>query len=92
MAILGNVKIDKAWLVPGYKGHERPTADGAMFQLIQVEVDTGIASAAVKETIGFVRTKPRPWVDCGLDHAWNDPSAPQAIRYGAIARSSEDAV
>lgn len=77
--ILDNVRVDKAWLVPGYKGYERPTADGAIFQVIQVAVDTGIASAAVKETIDFVRTKSRPWVDSGLDHAWDDPYTIQAI-------------
>lgn len=77
--ILDNVKVDKAWLVPGYKGYDKPTADGAIFQLIQVAVDTGIAQAAIKETIEFVRTKSRPWVDSGLDHAWDDPYTIQAI-------------
>ena len=77
--ILDNVKVDKAWLVPGYKGYEKPTADGAIFQIIQVAVDTGIASAAIRETIDFVRTRSRPWVDSGLDHAWDDPYTIQAI-------------
>ncbi|UTS89773.1 SfnB family sulfur acquisition oxidoreductase [Rhizobium anhuiense] len=77
--ILDSVKVDKAWLVPGYKGYDRPTADGAIFQIIQVAVDTGIASAAIKETIDFVRTKSRAWVDSGLDHAWDDPYTIQAI-------------
>jgi len=77
--ILDNVKVDKAWLVPGYKGYDKPTADGAIFQIIQVAVDTGIASAAIKETIDFVRTKSRAWVDSGLDHAWDDPYTIQAV-------------
>ncbi|EJL57682.1 sulfur acquisition oxidoreductase, SfnB family [Rhizobium sp. CF122] len=77
--ILDNVKVDKAWLVPGYKGYDKPTADGAIFQIIQVAVDIGIASAAIKETINFVRTKSRAWVDSGLDHAWDDPYTIQAI-------------
>ena len=77
--ILDNVKVEKAWLVPGYKGYDKPTADGAIFQIIQVAVDTGIASAAIKETIDFVRTKSRAWVDSGLDHAWDDPYTIQAI-------------
>jgi SfnB family sulfur acquisition oxidoreductase len=77
--ILDNVKVDKAWLVPGYKGYDKPTADGAIFQIIQVAVDTGIASAAIKETINFVRTKSRAWVDSGVDHAWDDPYTIQAI-------------
>jgi SfnB family sulfur acquisition oxidoreductase len=77
--ILENVKVHKTWLVPGYKGYERPTADGAIFQIIQVAVDTGIASAAIKETIDFVRTKSRAWVDSGLDNAWDDPYTIQAV-------------
>jgi SfnB family sulfur acquisition oxidoreductase len=77
--ILDNVRVDKAWLVPGYKGYERPTADGAIFQIIQVAVDTGIAAAAIKETIAFVRTKSRAWIDSGLDHAHDDPYTIQAI-------------
>ncbi|MUO79083.1 SfnB family sulfur acquisition oxidoreductase [Agrobacterium vitis] len=77
--ILENVKVDKAWLVPGYKGYEVPTADGAIFQIIQVAVDTGIAQAAIVETIDFVRTKSRPWVDSGLERTSDDPYTIQAV-------------
>lgn len=66
--------MDKAWLVPGYKGYEVPTADGAIFQIIQVAVDTGIAQAAIVETIDFVRTKSRPWVDSGLSAPATTPT------------------
>ncbi len=77
--ILENVKVPKTHVVPGYKGYERPTADGAIFQIIQVAVDTGIAKAAIDETIRFVKTKSRPWVDSGLDHASQDPYTIQAV-------------
>ncbi|MBL0375510.1 SfnB family sulfur acquisition oxidoreductase [Rhizobium sp. KVB221] len=77
--ILDNVKVDKAWVVPGYKGYDKPTADGAIFQIIQVAVDTGIASAAIKETVDFVRTKSRAWVDSGVENAWDDPYTIQAV-------------
>ncbi|OWV97386.1 SfnB family sulfur acquisition oxidoreductase [Rhizobium sp. R72] len=77
--ILNNVKVPKTHLVPGYKGYEVPTADGAIFQIIQVAVDTGIARAAIDETVTFVRTKSRAWVDSGLEHAWDDPYTIQAI-------------
>jgi len=77
--ILNNVKVPKTHLVPGYKGYEVPTADGAIFQIIQVAVDTGIAQAAIDETISFVRTKSRAWVDSGVDNAWDDPYTIQAI-------------
>jgi SfnB family sulfur acquisition oxidoreductase len=77
--ILDNVKVPKTHLVPGYKGYEVPTADGAIFQVIQAAVDTGIARAAIEDTIAFVRSSSRAWVDSGVDHAWQDPYTIQAI-------------
>jgi alkylation response protein AidB-like acyl-CoA dehydrogenase len=73
------VRVPKTHLVPGYKGYERPTADGAIFQIIQVAVDAGIAAAAIADTIRFVREKSRPWVDSGKDHATEDPYTIQAV-------------
>jgi SfnB family sulfur acquisition oxidoreductase len=77
--ILDNVKVPKTYLVPGYKGYEVPTADGAIFQVIQAAVDTGIARAAIEDTIAFVRSSSRAWVDSGVEHAWQDPYTIQAI-------------
>ncbi|PBC10538.1 SfnB family sulfur acquisition oxidoreductase [Mesorhizobium sp. WSM3859] len=77
--IIDNVKVPKTHLVPGYKGYDKPTADGAIFQIIQVAVDTGIAQAAIDETVNFVRTKSRAWIDSGVDNAWDDPYTIQAI-------------
>jgi SfnB family sulfur acquisition oxidoreductase len=77
--ILKDVKVPKSHLVPGHKGYDHPTADGAIFQIIQAAVDAGIAKAAIDETIDFVRKKARPWIDSGLDHAWQDPFTIQAI-------------
>jgi alkylation response protein AidB-like acyl-CoA dehydrogenase len=77
--ILDNVKVPKTHLIPGYKGYDKPTADGAIFQIIQVAVDTGIAEAAINETIRFVKTRTRPWVDSGVDDAGKDPYTIHAI-------------
>jgi SfnB family sulfur acquisition oxidoreductase len=77
--LLDNVRVPKTHLVPGYKGYDKPTTDGAVFQIIQVAVDTGIAKAAIDETVAFVKTKSRPWVDSGLDHASQDPYTIQAV-------------
>ena len=77
--ILDNVKVPKTHLVPGYKGYEVPTADGAIFQVIQCAVDLGIARAAIKDTKDFVQHRSRAWVDSGLDHASQDPYTIQAI-------------
>ena len=77
--ILDHVVVPKTYLVPGYLGYERPTADGAIFQIIQAAVDTGIAKAAIEDTIAFVRTKSRPWIDSGQDRASDDPYTIAAI-------------
>lgn len=67
------VRVPKTHLVPAWKGYDRPSADGAVFQIIQAAVDAGIARAALAETIDFVRTKSRPWIDSGLERASDDP-------------------
>jgi SfnB family sulfur acquisition oxidoreductase len=77
--LIDDVRVPKTHLVPGYKGYDHPTADGAIFQIIQVAVDTGIAQAALDETVEFVRTKSRPWIDSGLEQASQDPYTIQAI-------------
>jgi SfnB family sulfur acquisition oxidoreductase len=77
--LIESVKVPKTHLVPGYKGYDHPTADGAIFQIIQVAVDTGIAQAALDETVRFVRTKSRAWVDSGVDQASQDPYIIQAV-------------
>lgn len=77
--IIDNVKVPKTHLVPGYKGYDKPTADGAIFQIIQVAVDTGIAQAAIDETVRFVRTRSRAWIDSGVENAWDDPYTIQAV-------------
>ena len=77
--IIDDVKVPKTHLVPGYRGYDKPTADGAIFQIIQAAVDTGIAEAAIKDTLTFVRGSSRAWVDSGLEHAWQDPYTIQAV-------------
>ena len=76
---LKDVKVSKTHLVPGFRGYDHPTADGAIFQIIQAAVDTGIARAAIQDTIEFVRNKARAWVDSGLEHATQDPYTIQGI-------------
>ena len=90
--ILDQVRVPKINLVPGYKGYERPTADGPIFQIIQAAVDTGIARGTLEETIRFVREKSRPWVDSGLDHAWQDPYTIQRIGDMSVRLSATEAL
>lgn len=89
---LDNVKVPKTHLVPGWKGYAEPTADGAIFQIIQAAVDLGIARAAIKDTIDFVRHRSRAWVDSGLERASDDPYTIQAIGDLQLRASAAEAV
>lgn len=70
---LDNVYVPASHVVPAYLGYDNPTADGPIFQIIQVAIDGGIAANAIEDTIAFVREKSRPWVDSGLERACDDP-------------------
>ena len=90
--LLDEVTVPKARLVPGWKGYDRPTADGAIFQVIQAAIDLGIARAAIRDTIDFVRNRSRPWIDSGLDHAWQDPYTIQAIGALVLKANAAEAI
>jgi SfnB family sulfur acquisition oxidoreductase len=89
---LDNVKVPKTHLVPGWKGYAEPSADGAIFQIIQAGVDLGIARAAIKDTIEFVKTRSRAWVDSGLERASDDPYTIQAIGDLVLRANATEAV
>ena len=73
-----NVRVPRSRLVP-VAAFERPTAAGAISQIIQSAIDAGIAAAAIAETIAFVRTRSRPWIDSGKESAGEDPFTISAI-------------
>jgi SfnB family sulfur acquisition oxidoreductase len=77
--VIDNVRVPKSHLVPGYKGYDQPTADGAIFQIIQAAVDTGIAKNAIDDTIALVRGKARAWVDSAQERASDDPYTIHAV-------------
>ena len=58
--ILDNVKVPKTHLCPATRATTARPPTAPIFQIIQAAVDTGIARAAIDETIDFVRTKSRP--------------------------------
>lgn len=75
---IDNVKIPTNRVVP-VAAFARPTAAGAISQIIQAAIDGGIAEAALEETIDFVRTKSRPWIDSGKHNASEDPLTISAV-------------
>ncbi len=77
--IVNAVRVPAARVIPAYKAFERATPAGPISQIIQAAVDAGIARGAVQETIDFVRSKSRPWIDSGREHASEDPFTIAAI-------------
>ncbi len=76
---LENVRVKSDWIVPGYKAFERPTLTGPLSQVIQAAIDSGIARAALNETVRFVRERSRPWIDSKVERASDDPLTILAI-------------
>ncbi len=70
--ILEDVFVPASHVVPAWRGYDHPNIDGPVSQMIQAAVDAGIAHAAVEDLIAFVRSKSRPWIDSGQDHAHED--------------------
>lgn len=69
---LKDVFVPSSHIVPAYGAFERPTPAGPISQIIQSAIDAGIAKGTIADTIAFVRTQSRPWVDSGQDHAFED--------------------
>ncbi|MDR2032237.1 MAG: SfnB family sulfur acquisition oxidoreductase [Azoarcus sp.] len=75
---LENVRVPKSRVIP-IDAFDNPTIAGPVSQIIQAAIDVGIASGAIQETIAFVRTRSRPWIDSGKDTAAEDPLTISAV-------------
>jgi SfnB family sulfur acquisition oxidoreductase len=72
----GGVKIENVrlprWRLLPVVAFDRPTIAGPVSQIIQSAIDAGIARGAIEDTIAFVRTQSRPWIDSGKESAAED--------------------
>jgi SfnB family sulfur acquisition oxidoreductase len=68
--------------VPHHLTFQGPQLHGAVAQLLHAAIDAGIASGALAEAVGFVRSKSRPWFESGYDKATEDPLLIQ--RFGEL--------
>jgi len=90
--ILSNVYVRADAVVFHHKGFERPTIIGSVGQIIHAGVDLGIARAAFAETVDFVKTSSRPWMDSGVDRASDDPLTIAKVGQIAIRLEAATAV
>jgi SfnB family sulfur acquisition oxidoreductase len=70
---LENVIVPADHVIHVHQFAGSPNLYGPTSQLIQAAIDLGIARAAIEETIAFVKTRARPWMDSGKDSAAEDP-------------------
>ena len=71
--VFDNVSVPAAQVLVVKDLFQRPNNIGPVSQLIQAAIDVGIAEAAVRDTIAFVTTRSRPYIDSGLERAADDP-------------------
>jgi len=71
--ILKNVRVNKEQILLSYQAYRKPTTRGPFSQIIHVAIDIGIARAAINETVKFVKTQSRPWIDAKVETASEDP-------------------
>lgn len=79
-------------VIPFYESFETPTSMGPLGQIIHAAVDIGIGRGALAETIDFVRTKSRPWIDSGKETAAEDPYTIAAIGDLTLRQHAADAL
>ena len=68
-----DLRIPEFNVFPSYRSYESPTLAGPFAQITTAAIDAGIAHAALRDAIAFVREHARPWIDSGVERASDDP-------------------
>ena len=71
--VLEAVRVPASHVFPAHRVSDFPTLNGPISQIIQAAIDAGIAQAAIADTLTFVRTRSRPWIDSNVERASDDP-------------------
>lgn len=69
---MAGVFVPDSHVIAAYAAADKPTLYGPVSQIIQAAIDLGIARGIMADTLDFVRTKSRPWIDAGQDRAAED--------------------
>lgn len=90
--LLGDIRLPADHVFDTQAVTERPALYGPISQLIQAAIDLGIAREALDETVSFVRTRSRPWIDSGVERASDDPLTIAAVGDLAIRVHAAEAL
>jgi SfnB family sulfur acquisition oxidoreductase len=89
---LEEVFVPDSHVIAAYQASARPTLYGPVSQIIQAAIDLGIARGTIADTIAFVRTGSRPWIDSGQDRAAEDVYTIAAIGDLQVRLHAADAI
>jgi SfnB family sulfur acquisition oxidoreductase len=83
------ILVGKDQIIPHQDVFDRPTPMGPLAQIIHAAVETGIARAALKDTLDFTRQNARPWFETKYERGTDDPhliaqAGELAIRVNAV--------
>jgi len=90
--VLEGVRVPASHVFPAHRVSDFPTLNGPVSQIIQAAIDAGIAKAAVDDTLTFVRTRSRPWIDSSVERASDDPLTVREIGHLHIQLHAAEAL
>jgi SfnB family sulfur acquisition oxidoreductase len=90
--VLEGVRVPASHVFPAHRVSDFPTLNGPVSQIIQAAIDAGIAKAAVDDTLTFVRTRSRPWIDSHVERASDDPLTVREIGHLHIQLHAAEAL
>jgi SfnB family sulfur acquisition oxidoreductase len=84
-----SIPVSKDQVIPHQDVFDRPTPMGPVAQIIHAAVETGIARAALKDTLEFTKKYARPWFETKYERGTDDPhlvaqAGELAIRVNAV--------
>jgi len=74
-----SVVVPEFHVIPHQDVFDRPTPMGPVAQILQAAIDTGIARAALADTIAYTRQYARPWFETDYQHGYEDPYVIAAV-------------
>lgn len=61
-------------------------------QILHAAIDAGIAAGALQAGVDYLRSRARPWVESGVEHAWEEPHIIRQVGEYAIALRGAESV
>jgi len=87
-----DVLVPEFHVIPHQDVFDRPTPMGPVAQIIHAAIETGIARAALADTIDYTRKYARPFFETKYEHGYEDPYVIAAVGDLALRVSATNAL